>query len=191
MAPRRSSTRRGRTSRANTRGPKGGIQKHTHSRHAATRYRQQQDPALTATRESEGTNDPRSASDEAQPSTPEYSHSPPSNTRTLSGSPTSQNTARSDWGNYISTSAQANRTQSISPLERSINLTTMRERLHSHEQEIVNRVVLQLGMQNHSHPTTTPPEVPPIHHQVPGTQQIQANPTLTRIAESEAQLAKL
>ena len=191
MAPRRSSTRGGRTSRPNTRGPEGGIRKNTRSRHAPTRYGQQQEPVLTPTRESEGTNDPRSDSEEAQPSTPEYSHSPPSNTRTLSGSPTSQNTARSDRGNHISTSAQASRTPSISPSERSINLTTMRELLRSHEQEIVDRVVLQLGMQNHSQPTTTRPDLPPTHHQVPGTQPIQANPTLTRIAELEAQLAEL
>jgi len=164
MAPRRSSTGGGRTSRANTRGPEGGIRKNTCSRHAPTRYGQQQEPALTPTREREGTNDPGSDSDEAEPSIPEYSHSPPSNTRTLSGSPTSRNTARSDRGNHISTSAQASRTPSTSPSERSINLTTMRELLCSHQQEIVDWVVLQLGMQNDSQPTTTCPNPPPTHH---------------------------
>ena len=189
MAPRRS-TRGGRTSRASTQSSGAGIQKNTRSRQAPTRYGQQQDPAHTP-RGSESTNGPSSDNDEGDPSTPEYSHSPPSNTRTLSGSPASRNATGPDLDNYLATSDPATRPPSASASERSINMTTMRELLRSHEQEIVDRVVLQLRTQHDPLPTTISSNPLPSNHPPPSIQLAPADPTLTRIAELEGQLAEL
>ena len=78
----------------------------------------------------------------------------------------------------------------------------MRELLHSHEQDIVDRVVLHLRSQPPPQPSITPEDQPAPHYPVPGTQPAQhyplpgihpapANPTLVRIAELESQLAQL
>jgi len=72
----------------------------------------------------------------------------------------------------------------------SINLETRRELLRSHDQEIVDRVILQLNTKNAA-------QIPIFNHQhepqlrVQTTQALQPNPTMSRIEELEAQLSPL
>lgn len=78
----------------------------------------------------------------------------------------------------------------------------MRELLRSHEQDIVDRVVLQLRTQPPPQPSSIPADPPAPHYppprtqpapdyQVPGTQPAPANSTFARIAELKSQLAEL
>ena len=67
----------------------------------------------------------------------------------------------------------------------------MRELLRSHEQDIVDRVVLLLRTQPNPQPAPTAPHPPTLQYPAPGTQPGPANPTLVRIAELETQLAEL
>jgi len=80
-------------------------------------------------------------------------------------------------------------------------MTTMRELLHSHEQDIVDHVVLQLRTQPTPQPSTIPAKPPGLHHpptdtqsslhyRPPGTHTPFGNPTLVRIAELDTHLAE-
>ena len=201
MAPRRSSTRGGSSNQSNTRASASRIRKNTRSRQPPSRYGQLIDPSSPAI-DTSAANYTASDSVETNPSTPEYSHTPPSNTRTLSRSPISQRTRGPHTELPRSPSVLETRPSPTPPSEASINLSTMRELLRSHEQDIVDRVVLQLRTQPPSQPSTIPPDQlashypalgtqPVPHYSVPGTQPVVANPTLIRIAELETQLAEL
>ena len=91
MAPRRSSTRAGSSNQSNTRASASRIRKNTRSRQSPSRYGQLIDLSSPAI-DTSAANYTASDSVETNPSTPEYSHTPPSNTRTLSRSPISQRT---------------------------------------------------------------------------------------------------
>jgi len=67
----------------------------------------------------------------------------------------------------------------------------MREIPWSHEEGIVDRVVLQLRTQHDPKPTTHPPNPLYSHLAPPGIQQAPPDQTLTRIAELESLLAEL
>ena len=78
----------------------------------------------------------------------------------------------------------------------------MRELLRSHEQDIVDRVVLQLRTQPTPQPSTIPANPQGLHHlpsdtqsalhyRPPGTHAPFENPRLIRIAELESHLAEL
>ena len=201
MAPRRSSTRGGSSNQSNTRASASRIRKNTRSRQPPSRYGQLIDPSSPAI-DTSAANYTASDSVETNPSTPEYSHTPPSNTRILSRSPISQRTTGPHTEPPRSPSVLGTRPSPTPPSEASINLSTMRELLRSHKQDIVDRVVLQLRTQPPSQPSTIPPDQlashypalgtqPVPHYSVPGTQPVVANPTLIRIAELETQLAEL
>ncbi|KAG0639758.1 hypothetical protein HOY80DRAFT_1072416 [Tuber brumale] len=184
MALRRSSTRGG-SGRTNTRSSTSGIRKNTRSSHPPARYGQQQDSASTVGG-SPVTNNSESDSDEPTPSTPEYSHSSPSNTRTLSRSTASRDTEGSHPESQISPSEPGTRTLSVPPSNVPINLSTMRELLRSHEQDIVDRVVLQLRAQppppsNNYSPNLTSLTLPHPWH--PASPSQSHTPTNSRIRE--------
>jgi len=78
----------------------------------------------------------------------------------------------------------------------------MRELLRSHQQDIVNHIVLQLCTQPTPQPSTIPANPPRLHHppsdtqsalyyRPPGTHAPFGNPTLIQIGELESQLAEL
>ena len=66
----------------------------------------------------------------------------------------------------------------------------MRELLRSHEQDIVDPVILQLSAQNLPRHNVTQTVRETSGHSPPGTRPPALNPTLTRIAELERQLAQ-
>jgi len=72
-----------------------------------------------------------------------------------------------------------------------INISTMRELLCSHEQEIVDRVVLHLGTINPNlmRPSSTSPQAAPNSSHT--TQARQIHPDINRIVELERQLEEL
>ena len=190
MAPRRASTRRETSTPSNRRGARGGIRKNTQNRQPLNRYGQPADPAHR-TANSEETTVASSTSNEIEPSTPQYSHSPPvsgngqhsiSRTLSLASSPVNLRT----------------RTTSTEPIPDTpldyqadipINLTTMRELLRSHEQDIIDRVLQQLSTQTH-HRTIPASSNPLSTHPAIANQQLpQPNPTQAKIQELESQLA--
>jgi len=140
-----------------------GVRKNTRNRQAPNRYGQQP-PASPGTPATQDTHEPSSSPEEAEPSIPQYNHSLSSidaRLRPLSPDPNHRQatpvTPASPCEAYTSLHASA------SPdIPRS--LTTMRELLRSHEQEIVDRVVQQLNTQNQS--SRMPARVPhsPNHH---------------------------
>jgi len=67
----------------------------------------------------------------------------------------------------------------------------MRELLRSHEEEIVDRVMHQLRSYNNTGQPIPPANSQPQTLPVPAAQPQQSNPTLTRIADLESQLAQL
>ena len=67
----------------------------------------------------------------------------------------------------------------------------MKEVLRSHEEEIVDRVMHQLRSYNNTGQPIPPANSQPQTLPVPAAQPRQSNPTLTRIADLESQLAQL
>ncbi|KAG0638324.1 hypothetical protein HOY80DRAFT_1048153 [Tuber brumale] len=192
MAPRRASTRGGSTSRANWNRAPGGIRRNTRSRQQPNRYgHPDEQPSIHP--DSQAPSDPPSDSDEAEPSTPEYSHSSSSSTNAIpqSRSPVPQQRRGQQQEIPTLPSEPDARSLSVATVETPINLNTMRELLRSHEQDIVDRVVLQLSSRNlpQSSIMNTNPQASFYMH--PGTQPSIPNPTLSRIAELESQLAQL
>jgi len=149
MAPRRASTRGGSTTRASRNRATGGIRKHTRNRQQPNRYGHSEDQG-SSPRPSQAASNTTSDSDEPEPSIPEYSHSPSSSTNTLqqSRSPTQRNSTPQQEQSPTSPSQLDTRPVSPAIVEGFVNLSTMRELLRSHEQDIVDRVVLQLSTHN-------------------------------------------
>ena len=190
MAPRRAPTRRETSIPANRRGARGGIRKNTRNRQPPNRYGQSVDPVPRSSNSQEQI-EPSSTSNEMEPSTPRYSHSPsqniqPSISRTLSleGTPTAPATPTIPSEEY----------RESSPLQESdmpINLSMIQQLLRSHQQEIVDRVINQLSSENHVQQLNTshislPPSPTIVNPLLP-----QSNPTHARIGELESQLAEL
>jgi len=193
MAPRRASTRRGSLRASNTRSSTSGIRRNTRSRQPPSRYGHKQGQTGMHT------DDSASNSVEPETSIPEYSHSPSSSTRTLSGRPASQDTIPAQPETEMTPSTHSTRHLPTLSSNCSINLSTMKELLRAHEQNIIDRVVLQLRTQPPLQPTVTSPNSPVLHSHHPGTQPIQycppsgtqpppPNSTATRISELESQL---
>ena len=144
MAPRRASTRVG-ASKPSSRGrARGGIRKNTRARQPPTRYGQTQERATgTPVHSSTETIEPPSPS-EREPSSPQYNLPPPSSSHRagLSQSPASRTISQAR------VSAHPSELNSSLPApqspETSINPNTIRQLLRSHEQDIVDRVLLRL-----------------------------------------------
>ena len=190
MAPRRAPTRRETATPANRRGAGAGIRKNTRNCQPPNRYGQSVDPVPRSSNSQEQI-ESSSTSNEIEPSTPRYSHSPsqniqPSISRTLSveGSPTAPATP----------SIPSEEDPESSPLQESdmpINLSMMQQLLRSHQEEIVDRVINQLSSENHV------PQLSTSHISLPPSPTIvnqllsQTNPTHARIGELENELAAL
>ena len=192
MAPRRASTRGDTSTPANRRVARGGIRKNTRNRQPPSRYGQVQDSAIRSLNSGEGTG-PSSTSNEVEPSTPRYSHSPTPNiqqsiSRTLSPAASSTEPQTPTISSLDSQASSPHQEADIP-----INLNTMRQLLRSHEQEIVNRVLHQLTSQNHIQPVTTSHIPQPAHPlaAIVNSPLPQSNSTHTRIRELEYQLAEL
>jgi len=71
------------------------------------------------------------------------------------------------------------------------NLSNMRQLLRSHEEDIVERVVQRLSLQNPTPHTANTLNPQTTIEPFPATLPIPPNPTLTRIAELEAELVQL
>ena len=191
MAPRRASTRVGASTPSSRGRARGGIRKNTRARQPATRHGQIQERATgTPVHSSTETIEPPSTSDR-EPSSPQYSLPPPSNSHRagLLQSPASHTISQAR------TSADASELNSSLPApqspETSINLKTMRQLLCSHEQNIVDCVLLQLRGPN---PTiaNNPPTSPQQFRQEPQSPHTQqSRRTLGRSVELENQLAAL
>ena len=192
MAPRRASTRGGSTTQASRNRATGGIRKNTRTRQQPNRYGHSGEQASTPQR-SQAASNTTSDINTAEPSIPEYSHSPSLSTNTLqqSRSPTRQNSPAQQDEAPNSPSPPETRASSPATVEGSVNLSTMRELLHSHEQDIIDRVVLQLSTHNLPQPSRTDSNLPSSFHMHPGTQPSILNSTQARIIELESQLAQL
>jgi len=194
MAPRRASAR-GCISTLATRGrAPGGVRKNTRPGQAPNRYGQQLDPQHSIP--VEDTNEPSSSSQDPKPSTPQYSDSPASNERIHVGHSLYSNTMSAPQMTPVQPSEIDSHTLSRSPSDIPINLSIMGELLHSHEQEIVDRVILQLTSQNPNpqHPnlhTSSSSHPQPVHNPIQATPPPKTNATLARITELESQLAQL
>ena len=186
--PRRRSSTRGASSAATRRGAPAGIRRNTRSRQPPSRYGHQspQDSPHTVSEESRTlqiNSEIVEASDSEQPGTPPSDHSLhqegslyASTTHTVSPTPRSPSEQ-----NTVQTTVSSNHIP--------ISLHDMRILLQSHEQEIVDRVVLQLRSNSnpqHSHNHPTPQEA-----HFSSNQPYWARASQTRIAELESQLAQL
>ena len=190
MAPRRAATRGGISTPSARRRAPAGVRKNTSSRQAPNRLGQQAEPPRV-TPVTEDAIEPSSGSEEPEPSIPEYSHSPTRDSQIHRAYSQLSNTISPPRVTPASPSEIDSHTLSRSPSDMPINLGTRRELLRSHEQEIIDRVVLQLSSRNQH-----PPIPSPVHTQVPpspiqGTQPTQNNSTLTKVTELERQLAQL
>ena len=164
------------------RGGSGGIRRNTRNRQAPRRYGQTPVAEFGGS-ESEEIHD--SESEDVEAETSGHGHSslntiqlhPPLNVN--QGSISFLSSAPSN------TSVRESSPQAALPGNDGISLDDMRQLLRSHEQDIVNRVVLQLRSQNPNLTQRSPPtEPPPVHVQA-------SNSTANRVAELENQLAIL
>jgi len=155
MAPRRATARGGNSTPATRQRVPAGVRKNTHTRQAPSRYGQQRDPDHSTPR-TEHTNSPSSNSEELEPSTPQYSHASPNNERINISHSQPSNTISPQPATLISSRDVDCHTLLRSPSDIPINLSTMRELLRSHEQDIVDQVVLQLTSNNQNPLSPTP-----------------------------------
>jgi len=194
MGPRRASARGGTSTLATEGRAPGGARKKTRPRQAPNRYGQQLDPQHSIP--VEDTNEPSRSSQDPEPSTPQYSDSPASNERIHVGHSLYSNTMSPPQMTPVQPSEIHSHTLSRSPSDIPINLSTMRELLHLHEQEIVDHVILQLTSQNpipeHPNPHfSSSSHLQPVHNPIQATPLPKTNATLARITELESQLAQL
>jgi len=194
MAPRRLSTRQNTSTGGTTRGTRGGVRKNTRTRQPPNRYGHHEDPSSITIASATPSQTP-SVSEGIEPSTPEYGQSPgpPSRIRHPTQSSATEHTPQHSSARVTPAppSEQHNGSSSPASTRGSINIDTMRELLRSHEQDIINRVVLQLSSQNPTLPPATDSNfqaLPPTHT---GTQPLIPSPTQLRISELERQLSQL
>jgi len=190
MAPRRATARGGNSTPATRRRAPAGVRKNTRTRQAPSRYGQQRDPDHSTPR-TEHTNSPSSNSEEPEPSTPQYSQASPNNEPINISHSQPSNTISPQPATPISSRDVDSHTLSRSPSDIPINLSTMRELLRSHQQDIVDRVVLQLTSNNQNPLSPTPQQTQQPPFPTRGTQPHPHNPTHSRIAILESQLAEL
>ena len=191
------STRGGSTTPALRPTTRGGIRKNTRNRQPPNRYGQPLD-AGSGIPDSEEPNTPSTASEDIDPSDPLFSHSPSTNTlphTRYSEAPPSISSAVPPT--ILSTPSVPSTSAAATPsTETPINLTSIRALLRSHEQDIVEQVVLRLRPDNAT--PHVPAEVPAeeanpqgLHHRLRDTVAPPSNLLLTRITELESQLAQL
>jgi len=196
MPRRRMSTRGGSTTPALRPTRRGGIRKNTRNRQPPNRYGQPLDE-LSGIPDSEEPNTPSTASEDIDPSDPLFSHSPSTNTlpHTLySEAPPSISSIVPPT--ILSTPSVPSTSAAATPsTETPINLTSIRALLRSHEQDIVEQVVLQLRPDNATPhvPAEVPAEAIPqgLHHRLRDGVAPPSNLLLTQITELESQLAQL
>ena len=191
MAPRRVASREASSIPESQSRTRGAIRKNTRQRQPPNRYGAQLEPS-TSRAESERTlaASTSSSSHEAQPSTPQYSHSPSSNQGAERPAPPVHSATRTETRTPTSTILPDSSPISIQAPESPINLETMRELLRSQQQEIVDQVLHQISSQNTAQ---TPSSRHARVHQydAPNPPNPEENPTLVRIAELEGQIAQL
>ncbi|KAG0640608.1 hypothetical protein HOY80DRAFT_1041362 [Tuber brumale] len=163
MAPRRASTSGGTSAPASRHRVQGRIRKNLRTRQAPTWYGQQSE-AAPSTPGTAVTHDPASSSVEPEPSIPEYSHSPSSNQTLPSSAPASPDNPQPSPATPTTQSEHELPSPPHTTPDPPISLGTMRELLCSHEEDIVD---------------------------TRGAQRHEPNPTPTRIAELEGELAQL
>ncbi|KAG0643266.1 hypothetical protein HOY80DRAFT_1020255 [Tuber brumale] len=190
MPRRRGSTRRNNANSTNRQGARGGIRKNTRNRQPPSRYgnlprQETQEPG------SEQSNSPSNGGDEAESQDPDYSQSLSTNTPPHNqDSDTRQSTPSLAPATPVTPSSPDTPSAPGPSPNDSININTMRDLLRSHEQDIVERVVLRLSSQQLPHFPSQPqnphaPNPPVVDTLRP------VNRTLTRIEELERQLAEL
>ena len=190
MAPRRASTRAAAATPARGRRSTGGIRKNTRNRQAPNRYGHPEEiPARN--RQTEDPSEPPSSSVETEPSIPQFSHSPYSNSPLPNSQAPSPNTMTPRPETPATPSEVHMHSSSSIVSEQPLNASTMRELLRSHEQEIIDRVILRVGVQNPTPHAPSPTNALLPWHIPQATLLQQPNPTLVRIAELERQLAQL
>ena len=191
MAPRRVASHEASSIPESQSRTRGAIRKNTRQRQPPNRYGAQLEPS-TSRAESERTlaASTSSSSHEAQPSTPQYSHSPSSNQGAERPAPPVHSATRTETRTPTSTILPDSSPISIQAPESPINLQTMRELLRSQQQEIVDQVLHQISSQNTAQ---TPSSRHARVHQydAPNPPNPEENPTLVRIAELEGQIAQL
>ena len=188
MPRRRGSTRRDTSTPSNRRVARGGIRKNTRSRQAPSRYGQP--PTQTNQQPGrENTSGTSSESGDKEPSDSEYRHS--SSTHTLQHIPGEVLSRAASCVTPATSSEPDTIPAPVPSPDGSINLYSMRELLRSHEQDIVDRVVLRLSSQQICHSPPSQPNPEPQQFPEVATLAPRRNATLTRITELESQLAKL
>jgi len=185
MPRRRVPIRGGRPAPPSGRGTLGPVQRNIRNRQAPHRYGQVADPDATPT-DREETEELDSVSNEVLSS--EYSES----LQRSINHPSSHNQSATYSESAIrepTTSPTSERQSTTGPNE-AISLDDMRQLLRSHEQDIVDRVVLQLRAQNG---VTSSSTIPANLATTPYSQthQVVPGPTLSRITDLETQLARL
>jgi len=198
MAPRRAPTCTGTATSANRGRARGGIRKNTRYCQPPSRYGQQERDTETPIAQSEGSNESLNPSEgvpttpsERAASSPQYSLSPRSYAHRHGSTLTSSSNTLPRVRAPASASVPSSSHTSPPPQNTPINLSTMRELLRPHEQDIVDRVVLQLQSQNTrlANPHHTSPVSPQTTAANPLPQEL--SPDLRRILNLETQLAQL
>jgi len=194
MAPRRATIGRELSTPSNSRQARGAIQKNTRSRQSPNRYGQQHKLAAgTPAQRSSQTLEPSATDDEAEASIPQYTHSTRSTSqpnRDISARPAATDFLPQARGSTEASDLNSSRT--VSELcDMPIHLSTMRELLHSHEQEIVDRLVLQLGGPNAipAHQSRPSPQLQ--QHAPSNFPSLQPSLAIQKIVELESQPAQL
>jgi len=189
MAPRRASTRggRGTATAASRRRATGWIRKNTRNRQPPNRYGQGPETPVGSP-DPEPPSEPPSSSEEIEPSTPHYTHTSARNNERLSSHTLMPEAITSPLGTPIMSRPTEASAASRSISDIPINISTMREVLRSHEQEIVDGVVPHLGSINPGlmRPSSTSPQAAPDSSHT--TQPRQIHPGINRIVELERQL---
>ena len=187
MPRRRVPTRRGQLAPPNERGTPGRVRRHIRNRQAPCRYGQVAEPDAIQT-DREETEELESVSNEVLPS--EYSESLQSS---INPSPPGSHNESDTYAESVirePTTPPISERQSTTGPNEAISLDDMRQLLRSHEQDIVDRVVLQLRTHNgiHTSPTLQANSAATPYHQ---SHQAIPGPTLNRITDLEIQLARL
>ena len=190
--PRRVSTRggRGTATAASRRRTTGGIRKNARNRQPRNRYGQGPETPVGSPH-TDPPSEPPSSSKAIQPSTLQYTHSSASNNERLSSHTLMPEATTPRLGTQIMSSPGEASVASRSISDIPINISTMWELLRSHEQEIVDRVVLHLGTINPGFMGPSPTSPQAASNLSHTTQAGQIHPGINRIVELERQLEEL